>query len=326
MITFVNRQFVKMEDNMRIIFMGTPDFAVPSLEMLISEGYEVAAVVTQPDKPKGRGNKMSAPPVKEFALEHGIEVLQPDKIKTPEFVEQIRALSPDLLVTAAYGKILSKDLLEVPKFGCINVHGSILPAYRGAAPINWAVINGEKTTGITTMFTDVGLDTGDMLLKKELEISPDMTVGELHDKMAILGAEVLKDTLIKLKDGSIVRIPQDNSLSSYAPIMTKELGEIDWNKTAGEIHNLVRGTDPWPGAYTFLNGNRMRVWRTSLVSVGQKTGANGEILQVNNDGILVKCPDSCILIKEVQFDSSKRMSVMDYIRGHRIDAGERLGR
>lgn len=311
---------------MKIIFMGTPEFAVPSLEMLITEGYEIIAVVTQPDKPKGRGNKLTAPPVKEFALKHGINVLQPSKIKTPEFIEQIRALSPDLLVTAAYGKILSKDLLEVPALGCINVHGSLLPAYRGAAPIHWAVINGERITGITTMFTDVGLDTGDILLKKELDIDSDITEGELHDKMAILGAGVLKDTLAELKKGSLVRKGQDDALSSYAPIISKELGLIDWSKTAQQIHNLVRGTNPWPGSYTFLNGNRMRIWKTNLASYKETDLANGEIAQVSLDGILIKCSDGYILVKEIQFDSSKRMSVSDYVKGHQIDVGEKLGK
>lgn len=311
---------------MKIVFMGTPEFAVPSLEMLVKEGYEVLAVVTQPDKPKGRGNKMAAPPVKEFALEHNIEVLQPQKIKTSEFVEVIRTIGPDLLVTAAYGKILSKDLLEVPPLGCINVHGSLLPAYRGAAPINWAVINGEKTTGITTMFTDVGLDTGDMLLASEISIDPDMTVGELHDKMSILGAEVLRDTLAALKNGTLVRKPQEEALFSYAPIMTKELGLIDWNKTALQIHNLVRGTDPWPGAYTFLNGGRMRIWRTELTGEKSPELAAGEIAEVTDNGILVGCEGGSILLKEIQFDSSKRMSVRDYIRGHKIDTGEKLGK
>ncbi len=307
--------------------MGTPEFAVPSLEMLVNEGYEVVAVVTQPDKPKGRGNKMCAPPVKEFALKHDITVLQPNKIKTDEFVEEIRTLKPDLLITAAYGKILSKELLDVPLKGCINVHGSLLPAYRGAAPINWAVINGEKTTGITTMFTDVGLDTGDMLLKKELAIGPNMTVGELHDKMSILGAEVLRDTLSELINGTLKRQPQDDALSSYAPIMSKELGLIDWNKSAQEIHNLVRGTDPWPGAYTFLNGERIRIWRTSLVADRQiDTNAEaGLIIEVVNDGILVNCGDSCILVTEIQLDCCKRMDVDCYIRGHQIAAGEKFG-
>lgn len=312
---------------MKIIFMGTPDFAVPSLEMLVSEGYEVVAAVTQPDKPKGRGNKLTAPPVKEFAIKSGIQVLQPAKIKTSEFVEQIRELQPDLLITAAYGKILSKELLEVPVLGCINVHGSLLPAYRGAAPINWAVINGEEKTGITTMFTDVGLDTGDMLLKRELAIGPDMTVGELHDKMAVLGAQVLRDTLSELKKGTLKRIPQDDSVSTYAPMMNKELGLIDWSKKASEIHNLVRGTDPWPGAYTLLEGNRMRVWKTALTKESADSSQeNGRILKVYDQGILVKCSDENLLLLEVQFDSSRRMSVKEYIRGHEIKTGETLGR
>lgn len=310
---------------MKIVFMGTPDFAVPSLEMLIKEGYDVIAVVTQPDKPKGRGNKMSAPPVKEFAAEHGITVLQPAKIKTPEFIQEIRDLGPDLLITAAYGKIISKELLDVPTLGCINVHGSLLPAYRGAAPIQWSVINGEKVTGITTMFTDVGVDTGDMLLKRELEIGPDTTAGELHDKMAILGAEVLKDTLIELKNGVLKRQPQDDSLSSHVPMITKEIGLIDWSKSAQQVHNLVRGTNPWPGAYTFLNESKMKVWKTSIAVCNNQTHSVGEIVQVNDEGILVKCSDGYIMIQELQFDSSKRMKVSDYIRGHKIDTGEKLG-
>lgn len=310
---------------MKIVFMGTPDFAVPSLEMLVSEGYDVLAVVTQPDKPKGRGNKMTASPVKEYALKHNITVLQPEKVKTAEFVEQVRALSPDLLVTAAYGKILSGELLQVPRYGCINVHGSLLPSLRGAAPINWSIINGDKVTGITTMFTDVGLDTGDMLLKKEIPIGLDMTAGELHDRMAILGAEVLKETLEQLSAATLIRIPQKDELSSYAPMMTKELGKIDWSKSAQVIHNLVRGTDPWPGAFTYLNSDRMRVWRTSLTAEKADSHGNGEILQVNPEGILVKCGDGCIMVKEVQFDSSKRMSVADYIKGHKINVGDRLG-
>ncbi len=312
---------------MKIVFMGTPDFAVPSLEMLVNEGYEVVAAVTQPDKPKGRGNKLTAPPVKEFAIKNGIQVLQPAKIKTSEFVEQMRELQPDLLITAAYGKILSKELLEVPVLGCINVHGSLLPEYRGAAPINWAVINGEEKTGITTMFTDVGLDTGDMLLKSELAIGPDMTVGELHDKMAVLGAQVLRDTLSELKKGTLKRIPQDDSVSTYAPMMNKELGLIDWSKKASEIHNLVRGTDPWPGAYTLLEGNRMRVWKTVLTKESADScQENGRILKVDDQGILVKCSDENLLLLEVQFDSSRRMSVKEYIRGHEIKTGETLGR
>ena len=311
---------------MKIIFMGTPEFAVPSINMLVNEGYKVIAVVTQPDKPKGRGNKLAAPPVKEFALEHGITVLQPSKIKTPEFVEQIRELGPDLMVTAAYGKIISKELLDVPTLGCINVHGSLLPAYRGAAPIHWSIINGEKVTGITTMFTDVGLDTGDMLLKRELEIGPDMTAGELHDAMAVLGAEVLKETLIQLKSGTLVRKPQDDAVSSYAPIITKEVGLIDWNKPAQQVHNLVRGTNPWPGAYTFMNESKMRIWKTCVADYdNNQKHCPGEIVKSDDEGLLVKCSNGYIIIQELQFDSSKRMKVSDYLRGHKISIGEKLG-
>ena len=305
---------------LKIIFMGTPEFAVPSLRMLVEEGYEVVAVVTQPDKPKGRGKKLAAPPVKEFAQQYNIQVLQPERIKTDAFIEEIRALSPDLLVTAAYGKIISKALLDVPRLGCINVHGSLLPKLRGAAPIQWSIINGDTVTGITTMFTDVGIDTGDMLLKREIEITPDMTGGELHDRLAELGAIVLSDTLKALVAGTLERIPQDDSQHTYAPMFTKEIGLIDWNKSAQDIHNLVRGTDPWPGAYTFIDGERMRVWRTKPV-LEDKNGQIGEILSVNDDGLLIKCGVGCIKVLQLQFDSSKRMSVSDYLRGHTIEQG-----
>jgi len=305
--------------------MGTPEFAIPSLDMLVKEGYEVAAVVTQPDKPKGRGNKMSPPPVKEYALKHGIDVLQPDKVKTEEFTEKIREINPDLLITAAYGKILPKSVLDIPKYGCINVHGSLLPKYRGAAPIQWSIINGEKVTGITTMYTDVGMDTGDMLLKAEMEITEDMTAGELHDKLSVLGAEVLKETLQKLKDGKLERIPQSDAEATYAPMMTKEIGCIDWSKSSREIHNLVRGTNPWPGAYTYYCGNKMRVWVTSVISEDGNETKAGTVLKVGKDGIVVACGFGKLKISEIQFDNSRRMSVEEYICGHKIDEGEILG-
>lgn len=311
---------------MRIVFMGTPEFAVPSLKMLINEGYEIAAVVTQPDKPKGRGNKLTAPPVKEEAVKHGIKVLQPVKIKTPEFVSELKSIQPDLLVTVAYGKILSKELLDVPRLGCINVHGSLLPKYRGAAPIQWAVINGEETTGITTMYTDVGMDTGDMLLKKELDIPGDMTAGELHDKMAEMGADVLKETLQQLKDGTLKRIPQPEAEATYASMIQKETGCIDWSRTAIEIHNLVRGTNPWPGAYTLYKGEKMKVWRTRIADVcGFGELKPGTIAAVEKDGIAVAAGEGFVEILEVQFDSCRRMFVGDYICGHSIDEGEVFG-
>lgn len=305
--------------------MGTPEFAIPSLDMLIKEGYDVVAVVTQPDKPKGRGNKMCPPPVKEYAIEHGIEVLQPDKVKTEEFAEKIREINPDLLITAAYGKILPKSVLDIPKYGCINVHGSLLPKYRGAAPIQWSIINGEKVTGITTMYTDVGMDTGDMLLKAEIEITEDMTAGELHDKLSVLGADVLKETLEKLKDGTLERTPQSDAEATYAPMMTKELGCIDWAKSSREIHNLVRGTSPWPGAYTSYCGKKIKIWVTSIVSEEEHDLKAGTILKVGKDGLIVACGIGKLNIKEIQCDGSRRMNVEDYICGHKIDEGEIFG-
>lgn len=304
--------------------MGTPEFAVPSLEMLVNEGYEVVAVVTQPDKPKGRGNKLAAPPVKEFALAHGIEVLQPVKVRAPEYVEQLKSYRPDLFVTCAYGRILIKDVLGIPSQGCINVHGSLLPKYRGAAPIQWAVINGESITGITTMYTDAGMDTGDMLLKKEIEISGDMTAGELHDRLSVIGARALKETLEKVKEGTLVRIPQPDGEATLAPIIDKGIGKIDWKRPSCEIHNLVRGTDPWPGAFTFYKGERMRVWKTKVESSQKQDKLPGTIVKVNKEGILVACGGGTARILEVQFDSGKRMSVENYIVGHSIDEGEML--
>lgn len=305
--------------------MGTPEFAVPSLDMLLKEGYDVVAVVTQPDKPKGRGNKMALPPVKEYAIEHGIHVLQPQKVKTAEFADIIGNINPDLLVTAAYGKILPKSVLDIPKYGCINVHGSLLPKYRGAAPIQWSIIDGEKVTGITTMFTDVGMDTGDMLIKGEIEITEDMTAGELHDKLSLLGAEVLKETLVKLKSGVLERTPQSDSEATYASMMTKDTGLIDWTKSAKEIQNLVRGTNPWPGAYTYYNGEKMKIWVTMVVSDNRHEIRPGTICEVSKNGIIVACGTGKLNVYEVQFESCRKMCVEDYICGHKMDEGEILG-
>jgi methionyl-tRNA formyltransferase len=310
---------------LRIVYMGTPEFSVPSLNMLVSEGYDIAAVVTQPDKPKGRGKKLCAPPVKEYALKKGIRVLQPDKIKTGGFASQLREINPDLLITAAYGRILSKEILDIPRLGCINVHASILPKYRGAAPINWAIINGESTTGITTMYTDTGMDTGDILLIDKIAITDDMTAGELHDILAELGAKTLKDTLHHLEAGTLIRVPQDNKEATYAPMMEKTIGEINWAKPSNEIHNLVRGTNPWPGAYTFYNGEKMKVWRTYLLNRSGTDKKPGTIIGVSKEGIDVACADGVLRIKEVQFQSCRRMCVEEYICGHTIGEGEILG-
>lgn len=310
---------------MKIVFMGTPEFAVPSLDKLVREGYEVTAVITQPDKPKGRGNKLTPPPVKEYADRQGIRVLQPSKVKTADSVTLLKGIGPDLLVTVAYGQLLSKDILDIPTLGCINVHGSLLPKYRGAAPIHWAVINGEPETGVTTMYTDIGMDTGDMLLKRAVNISESMTVGELHDKLSEIGADVLIETLRELEKGTLERLPQPNGEASYAPIIKKEVGRINWLKSSLEIHNLVRGTNPWPGSYSHYKGERIRIWKTSVINDSNALKKPGTIYGVGNGGMIVATGSGYLTIDEIQFDSSKRMSVEEYVRGHRIDEGEVLG-
>ncbi len=321
--------------------MGTPDFAVPCLDALVKEGYNVVAVVTQPDKPFGRNqSRLKAPPVKEAALRNGIEkILQPTKVKTSEFLDSISELKPDLIVTAAYGRILPKSVLDVPKSGCINVHASLLPKYRGAAPIQWAIINGDSATGITTMFMDEGMDTGDILLKREVAIDDDMNSQELFDRLKELGARVLIETLEALEKGTLTRTPQDDSKAVYVPMMTKEMGLIDWSKSALEIHNLVRGANPWPGAYTFYRETRMKVWKTTLLEscpVDSReramepelnklaaTHRQGEILKIFKQSLIVATGDGCLLINELQLDNCKRLNVCDC--GHNMDEGEILG-
>lgn len=317
--------------------MGTPDFAVPCLDVLIQNGYEVVAVVTQPDKPFGRKQSdLKAPPVKEAAIKYGIStILQPVKVRTQEFLASIRELEPDLIVTAAYGRILTKDVLNVPKFGCINVHGSLLPKYRGAAPIQWALINGDKVTGITTMFMDEGMDTGDILLVKEIPIAFDMNYQQLYSQLQMLGAEALLETLKSLENGTLTRTPQSHSEAVNVPMMTKEMGLIDWNKSAVEIHNLVRGTNPWPGAYTFYKGVRMKVWKTIVLEECpelspeadlRKIAANapqGRIIKILKDGLIAATGDGCIRITELQLENCRRMSIAEC--GHNMDEGEVLG-
>ncbi len=317
--------------------MGTPDFAVPCLDILVNNGYHVVGIVTQPDKPVGRKqSSLKAPPVKEAAIRHGIQhILQPTKVRTPEFLAAIRELAPDLIVTAAYGRILTRDVLNVPPMGCINVHGSLLPKYRGAAPIQWAIINGDTETGITTMFMDEGMDTGDILLQRELEITPDMNCGELYDKLGILGAETLLETIRAIEQGGLTRIPQDHSKAVTVPIMSKEMGLIDWSRSAVEIHNLVRGTNPWPGAYTFYKGDRLKVWKTTVLDEcpvgspesGLKELAErmepGKVLKIFKQNIIVATGDGCLRINELQFENCRRMGVCEC--GHNMDEGETLG-
>jgi len=306
---------------LRIIFMGTPDFAVPTLQMLIDRGEEVVAVVTQPDRPKGRGQQLQAPPVKELALAHGIAVLQPLKVRAPEVIEEIRALAPDLIVVVAFGQILPKSLLEIPSHGCINIHASLLPRYRGAAPLNWCIINGETETGITTMLMDVGLDTGDMLLKMATPIDPEENASSLHDRLSLLGAEAMAATLDLLAKGELVPQKQDDSLSCYAPMLKKELGEIDWEKEPETIRNLIRGVTPWPGAYTWLDGKMLKVFRASLAN---GSGAAGEVLQAGKVGLEIACGSGSLVIEELQLEGKKRMNAADFLAGYKIAPGTLL--
>lgn len=309
---------------MKVVFMGTPDIAVPCLQKLIDEGHEVAAVVTQPDKPKGRGKKLAMPPVKELAVKYDIPVLQPVRARDEEFVKSIKEINPDLIVVIAFGQILGKELLEIPKYGCINVHVSLLPKYRGAAPINWVIINGEKKTGITTMYMDEGLDTGDIILSKEFDLDRYITAGELHDRMMVEGAEILKDTIDLIEKGEAKRTPQNHDEFSYAPIMDRNLGNIDFTKSAEEIHNLARGVNPWPGAYTFYNDVKMKIWKTDVLNE-KSSKEPGTVLSVDKNGIKISTGDGILLVEEIQMPNKRRMPVSEYIKGNSIDTGAILG-
>lgn len=300
----------------RVIFMGTPEFAVPCLAALY-EHCEVLGVVTQPDKPRGRGQKLVPSPVKAWAAAHGLPVWQPKKIKEEEFTKFLEEQKPELMVVVAFGQILSQRILDIPKYGCINVHGSLLPRYRGAAPMQWCVINGEKKTGITTMFMDAGLDTGDMLLKEEFPIGPDTTLEEVHDGLMNLGAKVLLATLEQLSDGTLQRIPQTGE-SNYAPMLDKETGHIHWQDPAQKIHDLVRGLDSWPGAYTFLAGKKYKIWRTRLTEEESRSKPGTILTADKKQGLLVAAGDQVLEITELQAPGKKRMKARDYLNGHAI--------
>ena len=308
---------------LRIIFMGTPEFACPTLARLIERGEQVVAVVTQPDRPKGRGQQTLPPPVKLLAESHDIPVMQPVKVRLPEVVEEIRALQPDLIVVIAFGQILPKALLEIPKYGCINVHASLLPRYRGAAPLNWCIINGETETGVTTMMMDVGLDTGDMLLKRTTPIDPDEDTSSLHDRMSIAGAELLAETLDRLVAGSLVPEKQDDALTCYASMLKKEDGLIDWGKDAQVVKNLVRGMTPWPGAYSHVDDKLLKVYR---VRTAQGAGAPGEVLSAGRDGIEVACGTGSIVIYELQLEGKKRLAAAEFLAGCKLEPGAFLGK
>lgn len=305
---------------MNIVYMGTPDFAVPALEKLIKK-HNVTAVVTQPDKPKGRGKKIIFSPVKELALKNNIEVFQPEKVKDENFIKQIEKLNPDIIVVAAYGQILNEKILNLPKYGCINIHGSLLPKYRGAAPIQWSIINGEEKTGVTIMYMEKGLDTGDMILKKEIPINKEDTYGSVHDKMSLVGAEAVIEAIEMIEKGNVNAQKQDDTLSSYAVMISKDIGHIDWNKNSNEIINLIRGLNPAPIAYTFYEDEVLKIWEAEQICCELEM-KNGEIIDVMpKKGILVKTNDSAILIKEIQQKGGKKMSCPDYLRGHNIKKG-----
>ena len=305
---------------MRVVFMGTPDFAVGVLLALADSKHEVAAVVTQPDKPKGRGKNMQFPPVKEKAIEYGIPVYQPVRVKEPEFVDTLSRLSPDVIVVAAFGQLLSKDILELPKDGCVNVHASLLPKYRGAAPIQWVILDGEEKTGITTMQMDVGLDTGDMLEKVEVDIAPDETGGSLYDKLASKGGTLLLSTLDKIEDGTIVRTKQDDSQSCYAKMLTKNMGKIDFSKSAVVLERQIRGLNPWPSAYCTLDGKTMKIW-SAQIEDGDFCDTPGLVVSTDKRGIRVQTGQGILCIKELQLEGKKRMDADAFLRGYPMKDG-----
>lgn len=317
---------------MRIVFMGTPDFAAAPLDSIIKSGkHQVTAVVTQPDKPKGRGKNMQFPPVKEKALEYGIPVWQPEKVNTPEMIQILKEQSPDCIVVAAFGQLLKQEILSLPKYGCINIHASLLPELRGAAPIQWAVIRGDEKAGVTTMWMDKGLDTGDMLLKKEVVLDPEETGGSLFDKLSLCGCELILETLEALEAGTVVRIPQTGE-SSYAPVLTKELGNIDWSRPAVEIERLIRGLNPWPSAYSYLNGKMVKVWSANVLAeipqaVGTETAkVPGTILLLNKHSFAVVCGSGYLEIMELQAEGKKRMTADAWLRGVKLESGMQFSR
>ncbi len=297
--------------------MGTPDFAVPCLQSLIDAGHDVCAVFTQPDKPKGRGYTLTPPPIKELALRHQIEVFQPKTLRTAEAAETIRRLNPDAVVVVAYGKILPREILDIPRLGCINVHASLLPKYRGAAPIQWAVINGEKVTGVTTQYMAEGIDTGDILLTEKTEIGADETAGELHDRLSVLGSRLIVRTLEAVESGTAKRIPQTEEDACYASMLTKELSRIDWSKPANTIHDLVRGLSPWPVASTVYRSKVLKIYQAKITE-----GISGDAGQVFvKEGNFVVCCGSgtAVELVQVQYEGGKRMSGKDFLRGHPAD-------
>ena len=311
---------------MRLVFMGTPDFAVPALEALIRGGHEVAAVVTQPDRPRGRGKAIIMSPVKQKALEHGIAVLQPERIKKDEaFLKSLEEISPDAIVVAAFGQILPETILRLPRYGCINIHASLLPKYRGAAPIQWAVINGEEFSGVTTMQMDAGLDTGDIMETKEVELRVKETGGSLFEKLSEAGGELILSTLRKVEDGSITHTKQAQEESSYAGMLDKAMGRVDWSRGAEEIERLIRGLNPWPSAYTSYKGTTLKFWDADVVvQKEERTAEPGEIVSVEEERFLVQTGNGLLAVYELQLEGKKRMLSDAFLRGYPMKKGEKL--
>ena len=307
---------------MKIIFMGTPDFAAASLEALIASRHEIQAVVTQPDKPKGRKGELTPSPVKVVAEGKGIKVYQPLKVRDEEFVKTLRAYNPDVMVVVAFGQIIPLSILKMPKYGCVNIHGSLLPKYRGAAPIQWAVLDGEKETGITTILMDEGIDTGDILLKKTIQIDTDETSGSLFDKLMALGAKTILETLDELEKGNLTPTKQGESPTAYAKMLTKAMGLIDFTKSAKELDCFVRGMDPWPSAYTLLSGKTLKLWKVRAVEGGGKAGS---VIEIGKESFTVACGEGAIEVLEVQLEGKKRMSAGDFLKGSTLNIGQELG-
>lgn len=308
---------------MKVIFMGTPDFSVGTLEEIIKAGHEVALVVTQPDKPKGRGNAMQYTPVKECAIAHGLEVYQPKKIREEECVKYLSSFDADIFIVVAFGQILSQEVLDIPKYGCVNVHASLLPKYRGAAPIQWAVINGDKVTGVTTMRMDIGVDTGDMIATREVELTADETGGSLFDKLAEVGAKLCVETMKQIEDNTAVYTPQDHAKATHTSMIQKELGHVDWTKPAVELERLVRGLNPWPSAYTHLDGKTLKIWRAEVIAE-DNDAVPGSIVAVKKDAVWVQTGEGLLALKEIQLEGKKRMPCDAFLRGYHIEEGARL--
>ena len=311
---------------MKVVFMGTPDFAEESLKAIYKAGHEIVGIVTNPDRPKGRGMKMLPSPVKEFAIEKNLKVLQPENVKNnQEFIKELKTLSPEVICVVAYGHILPKEILDIPPYGCINVHASLLPKYRGAAPIQWAVLNGDKTTGVTTMYMDVGMDTGDMILKQEVGINREETTRELWDRLKVVGGGLLVETLKQIEKGTAPREKQGKDFT-VAPMLSKEIAKIDWNhKTAEEIKNLVRGLNPIMGAYTFLKGRKIKFWKVKVAEKNEIYAENMDFLKNGTvivsdpkDGIFIKCKEGILKVIEIQGENAKRMTIQEYLRGNPI--------